>query len=803
MAGPPDETVSRRLMARSGSLLFAAGATIIALSLTVTHSSVRDEPGIIWVVVIAYAIAGTLWVGGPRLPYWSFQIAALAGTVLISDAIYFTGQEESGYAFFYLWVALYSFYFFPPLGALGQIVLIGAGYALALGSVDGASFPADRWLITVGTVGVAGAFVATLVQRVRRNAHESAERADALRVSEEITRAIVESAHEGFISVGPDGAILDWNRQAATTFGWAREEVIGRSVIETLIPERHRGFWEEAFEQIRRTGSYESLDRRVEFNALHREGHELPVEGTMTKVLIGSSYSLNAFVHDISERTRAAALEQVQHGVTRVLSEAADMEAAAPLLLAVLCTQTGWRFGAFWEVDETGDELSCLATWSDGSASLEELDRVSRSITLPAGVGLPGRVWGKGEPTWIPDLSRDPNLVRTEQFAAAEMRSAVAIPVISGTRPFGVFEFLTHELRPQDDRLIETLSTISIQVGHFVARRNAERRAIEHAQQLSTVAEATRELARMTEMEAARPTICEAAVRISGASWAVLFEPAPDGRGLRVTARSSDLVPAGLMDVTLPFVGSQSATVGAFTSREALFISDTVADERVAQELVKLTGAVSTLLQPVVRQDHALGVLVTVWMERISQLPDRVTATMSLLAAEAAVAIERADLLARLETVARTDDLTGLANRRAWDEELPRELARARRDETPVCVAMLDLDHFKKFNDRRGHQAGDRLLKQAAAAWREQLRTTDVLARYGGEEFAVVLPACSLDEALPIVERLREATPLGESCSAGVAAWDGEETADTLVARADAALYSAKAAGRDRTVTAA
>jgi len=90
---------------------------------------------------------------------------------------------------------------------------------------------------------------------------------------------------------------------------------------------------------------------------------------------------------------------------------------------------------------------------------------------------------------------------------------------------------------------------------------------------------------------------------------------------------------------------------------------------------------------------------------------------ISLLAAESTVAIERAELLTRLERAARTDDLTGLPNRRAWDEYLTRELAHAKRLGTPLCVAILDLDHFKEYNDRHGHQAGDRFLKQAAAAW--------------------------------------------------------------------------------------
>jgi len=81
---------------------------------------------------------------------------------------------------------------------------------------------------------------------------------------------------------------------------------------------------------------------------------------------------------------------------------------------------------------------------------------------------------------------------------------------------------------------------------------------------------------------------------------------------------------------------------------------------------------------------------------------------------------------------ARTDALTGLPNRRAWDEELERELARAKRYGGRLCLAMIDLDHFKRFNDREGHQAGDRLLADSATAWREQLRPSDLLARYGG-----------------------------------------------------------------------
>lgn len=156
-----------------------------------------------------------------------------------------------------------------------------------------------------------------------------------------------------------------------------------------------------------------------------------------------------------------------------------------------------------------------------------------------------------------------------------------------------------------------------------------------------------------------------------------------------------------------------------------------------------------------------------------------------------------------LEDLAYTDALTGLGNRRAWEAWLDAALGAARPDGPPLCVVVLDLDRFKAYNDAHGHPAGDALLATAAGAWRRELRPTDALARYGGEEFAAVLPACSLAAAHVVVERVRAATPLGQTVSAGIAEWDRAEHATALVARADAALYAAKAAGRDRALAAA
>jgi diguanylate cyclase (GGDEF)-like protein len=160
--------------------------------------------------------------------------------------------------------------------------------------------------------------------------------------------------------------------------------------------------------------------------------------------------------------------------------------------------------------------------------------------------------------------------------------------------------------------------------------------------------------------------------------------------------------------------------------------------------------------------------------------------------------VDRAEQAAAFEDAAMTDALTNLPNRRAWDRALHDQLAWAERQGRPFALALIDLDHFKRFNDTRGHQAGDAMLAETADAWRGAVRAQDVLARYGGEEFALAMPGCDLEDAEEIVERLRRRVPQGQTCSIGLARWEPNECARELVARADEALYAAKAAGRDR-----
>ena len=166
--------------------------------------------------------------------------------------------------------------------------------------------------------------------------------------------------------------------------------------------------------------------------------------------------------------------------------------------------------------------------------------------------------------------------------------------------------------------------------------------------------------------------------------------------------------------------------------------------------------------------------------------------------------------LNRLSNQARHDALTGVLNRQGMEEALEIEIARVRRKDSSLCLAMLDIDNFKKINDSRGHAAGDEALAHLASVVREALRPQDTLARYGGEEFVVILPETLLDDGVHALQRLqRELTARlflsGQdkiliTFSAGVAQIGAEETGLEALKRADLAMYQAKRAGKNRVV---
>ncbi len=295
---------------------------------------------------------------------------------------------------------------------------------------------------------------------------------------------------------------------------------------------------------------------------------------------------------------------------------------------------------------------------------------------------------------------------------------------------------------------------------------------------------------RLSNSRQPRIDVCEAAMKIGEACAAVLYEPIQGAKALRTTA----IVGVEAEPAQLP-IGRRCAVTDAFRSGWPRLITEDVEAEVGSLELWRASGMPeSVLYEPIMRGSEPVGVLVVGWPARIEPTGPRAT-VVALLAHEAAAVIDRADTLVELTDLASTDPLTGLPNRRAWDARLQQALSAGQR----FTIAMLDLDRFKDFNDAHGHPAGDRLLKETAAAWREQLRVGDMLARLGGEEFGLLLLDCDRGSAIEVIERLRKLVFHGQTCSAGFAERRDGEPCEAVTARADTALYEAKASGRDRT----
>jgi diguanylate cyclase (GGDEF)-like protein len=316
--------------------------------------------------------------------------------------------------------------------------------------------------------------------------------------------------------------------------------------------------------------------------------------------------------------------------------------------------------------------------------------------------------------------------------------------------------------------------------------RHQAAEALERERMLGQVNEVVRGLHGGSQ---SRLEVCEAARTIGEASMAILYEPVQGSNRMRSTAISG--ADADPIEIS---TRKRSAVTEAFDSGQPRMVTEEVESHVGSLELWEAAGRPESILyEPLMRAGEPVGVLVVGWPASVNSHDPRAT-VVALLAHEAEAVIASADTLSELTDMASTDPLTGLSNRRAWDTRVANALSAGQR----FTIAMLDFDHFKEFNDTHGHPAGDRLLRETAAVWREQVRSGDLLARLGGEEFGLLLIDCDTDRATEVIERLRGLVYRDQTCSAGFASWQPGESGDEVLARADTALYQAKESGRNR-----
>ncbi len=453
---------------------------------------------------------------------------------------------------------------------------------------------------------------------------------------------------------------------------------------------------------------------------------------------------------------------------------------------------------------------------SDGSHGLPEHWSGQRARALSR--LITAQVAARGEAFMVWDAADEPSL---RQLWTGENRAIAAYAVVplgtGGEQASGwlaAIDFVPHHWSEAELRRLGQVASIAAEITELrnklavasrerlaareerdgVKRQNVQLRLDSEGRDV--LLELSRKLALAPD---ARGELCKAVTELTDATAVLLWEPSPTGSQLVLTAQYG----AELMPLTLALSVGASAEADAFAKVTPCFIATVDSRRRLNLDVLAETRARSFVLEPVIGERGVLGLLEVAWRHEAELVPRSAPDLIRALAIDAAAAIQRANKTEYLATEARTDALTGLPNRRAWDEELPSELARARRLRYPVCVAIADLNHFKRVNDRDGHPAGDHLLRALAVAWQAELRDIDLLARVGGDEFALLLPGCKPRQTVEVAQRLHARTPAPVTASIGVAAWNGSETAIDLVVRADEALYRAKHARKPTVVAAA
>lgn len=471
-----------------------------------------------------------------------------------------------------------------------------------------------------------------------------------------------------------------------------------------------------------------------------------------------------------------------------------------------------------------GDDLVRVA--SSGTAGA-----IMRRERLPVGESLSGRVAAEGRTISSTDIADDPRYDPIHRAAAQThgLGRWLGTPLRGRHGVLGVLFVLSSRTARsfgQDD--VGLLEAFADQAAVAVDNARAFQQELERRRQLDTLRRLTGALVDTVDVEELAQRIVDAVPEAFGhdsgfvsGSIATVDQKRRRIRANATTitlhsARLSALLGRPLEQIWNSFVPPQNLQHEVVLSGEprdgdhlAQFIAPTVPTE-VADAIERLLGLRGVVAQPIVGQGRTLGVFLFGMAKAVGEVTTAERALMADFATTAGIALENVRLYAAAEELTRIDPLTGIANRRHFDRTLADEAARADRAGTSLALLLIDVDHFKAYNDAHGHQAGDAVLREVADVLGRAVRSTDFVARYGGEEFVILLPDTDADGARDVGEKVRLAlaeAPMGVTISVGGGvrlARDGSVLTAApeaaLVAVADAALYAAKRAGRNRTV---
>lgn len=311
----------------------------------------------------------------------------------------------------------------------------------------------------------------------------------ALRESEARKTAILGTVQDAVVATDQDGRIVEFNPAAERMFGFAREEILGHEVGDTLIPaymrERHR----RAMADYSATGERHMIGRTVEMIGLRADGTEFPIEVSLAVLSIDGQPGFTASIRDITERKRAEALYAAGIGVAWVLAEAKRFEDVAYSVLRTICQALDWELGAIWALDDLAQVLRLTHLWRAADVDATALEQESRRRVFTRGLGLPGLVWERGEPVWVPEVFAEHGCPRYGLATQCGLTTAVAFPICAGGEFLGVAEFFGREMRAPDAEALDLFNAVGTRIGEFLRRGREEARHRGTARLLESVLE--------------------------------------------------------------------------------------------------------------------------------------------------------------------------------------------------------------------------------------------------------------------------------------------------------------------------
>jgi diguanylate cyclase (GGDEF)-like protein len=395
------------------------------------------------------------------------------------------------------------------------------------------------------------------------------------------------------------------------------------------------------------------------------------------------------------------------------------------------------------------------------------------------------------------DVSQDPYYFSS----AAREGSAIGVPMLDKEHLLGVIYVESVRKNELNEDDLQTLQTLANQVATSVQKARLYARTQEHLQVMTTLQSISHTVASSLDLDEILNNVLQLLKDSFGYTYASIY--LFDGDVLHMGAQLG--YPE---DMLIPEIPIMQGVIGRTTrSRETQFIRDVSTDSDFLRSSYDVKSEIAV---PLIKEDNVLGVLNV--ESGHDPLSENDVKLLNALAGSVAIAIDNARLHADVKRMAMTDVISGLANRRAFDDALEAEIIRANRYRHSLSLIILDLDSFKEYNDRWGHPAGDVRLREIADLLRLNVRDPDVAARYGGEEFAIILPSTSKAGAIRLAERLRQSAeesapqtngdnyPVpGYTISLGVATFPDDATSiEELLLMADNAELMAMRFGKNR-----